>query len=180
MGKHNRRKADERDMPSSPDSVDRFVEWHALVAGQGCPLCPPRRGQERHLRKIATLSVSTLYLDRNQEYTGRTVLVFDPRHVSSLEKLTLDEYVSLMTDLRRASLAVCRSTEADHMNYASLGNTIPHVHWHIIPRYLGDRRWGNPVWMNTPEEQPYRALPDAECDRLVDRIRQDLEGSSDT
>jgi len=39
-----------------------------------------------------------------------------------------------------------RGDAADKMNVASLGNVTPHVHWHVIPRFAGDRHFPGPVW----------------------------------
>ncbi len=52
----------------------------------------------------------------------------------------------LMKDLRRAAQAIRLALKPDHMNYESLGNSGPHIHWHIIPRYQNDPRWGQPIW----------------------------------
>jgi len=32
------------------------------------------------------------------------------------------------------------------INLASFGNMVPHVHWHIIPRWSDDRHFPEPVW----------------------------------
>jgi diadenosine tetraphosphate (Ap4A) HIT family hydrolase len=32
------------------------------------------------------------------------------------------------------------------VNVASLGNVVPHLHWHIIPRYADDAHFPAPVW----------------------------------
>jgi diadenosine tetraphosphate (Ap4A) HIT family hydrolase len=32
------------------------------------------------------------------------------------------------------------------INLASLGNVVPHLHWHVIARFDWDARWPNPVW----------------------------------
>jgi diadenosine tetraphosphate (Ap4A) HIT family hydrolase len=32
------------------------------------------------------------------------------------------------------------------INLASLGNMVPHLHWHIIPRYTDDAHFPAPVW----------------------------------
>lgn len=34
----------------------------------------------------------------------------------------------------------------DKINLASLGNLVPHLHWHIIPRWRNDRHFPEPVW----------------------------------
>ena len=36
----------------------------------------------------------------------------------------------------------------DKINLASFGNMVPHVHWHIIPRWQDDRHFPEPVWGN--------------------------------
>jgi len=32
------------------------------------------------------------------------------------------------------------------INLASLGNVVPHLHWHVIARFDWDARWPAPVW----------------------------------
>jgi diadenosine tetraphosphate (Ap4A) HIT family hydrolase len=32
------------------------------------------------------------------------------------------------------------------MNLASLGNQVPHLHWHVIPRFEDDAHFPDPVW----------------------------------
>jgi diadenosine tetraphosphate (Ap4A) HIT family hydrolase len=34
----------------------------------------------------------------------------------------------------------------DKINLASMGNIVPHLHWHIIARYKTDRHFPNPIW----------------------------------
>ena len=48
----------------------------------------------------------------------------------------------------------------DHINVESLGNVVPHLHWHIIPRYVGDPMWGAPVW-----QVPLDSMPDTTAAR---------------
>jgi diadenosine tetraphosphate (Ap4A) HIT family hydrolase len=53
--------------------------------------------------------------------------------------------------------------EPDKMNLASLGNMTPHVHWHVVPRFLDDRHFPGPIWAApqrdraVPEERVRRA-----------------------
>jgi diadenosine tetraphosphate (Ap4A) HIT family hydrolase len=34
----------------------------------------------------------------------------------------------------------------DKINLASLGNVVPHLHWHVIPRYVDDAFFPQPIW----------------------------------
>lgn len=34
----------------------------------------------------------------------------------------------------------------DKVNLASLGNQVPHLHWHVIPRFTDDAHFPDPVW----------------------------------
>lgn len=67
-------------------------------------------------------------------------------------------HVREMTDLDPASqqhllrvvLAVERVLRAelspDKINLATLGNQVPHLHWHVIPRFADDAHFPDPVW----------------------------------
>jgi diadenosine tetraphosphate (Ap4A) HIT family hydrolase len=57
------------------------------------------------------------------------------------------------------------------MNVEVFGNQISHLHWHIIPRYENDRRWGGPIWTTTEEEMEIINLPNNEYRELVEEIR---------
>jgi diadenosine tetraphosphate (Ap4A) HIT family hydrolase len=73
-------------------------------------------------------------------------------------RVILQEHISEMTDLdppRRERLmqAVCATESAlrktmspDKINLASLGNMVPHLHWHVIPRFSDDRHFPNSIW----------------------------------
>jgi diadenosine tetraphosphate (Ap4A) HIT family hydrolase len=34
----------------------------------------------------------------------------------------------------------------DKINLASFGNMMPHLHWHVIPRWQDDRNFPEPIW----------------------------------
>ena len=50
----------------------------------------------------------------------------------------------------------------DKVNIASFGNMVPHLHWHIIPRFEVDRHYPNPIWgeVTHPEYLPSAKLYD--------------------
>jgi ATP adenylyltransferase len=143
-----------------------------------CPLCLPRERADDYWIEILPLSVSTLYLDWNQTYRGQCALAFDPRHVEGLEHLSVDEYHALCRDLESSARAVAEVCQPDLMNYASLGNVVPHVHWHIIPRYRNDPRWGGPIYTTHVKDMADTRLSEVEYERLVSAIRAQLRDSA--
>ncbi len=150
--------------------------WDDLVAGKGCQLCQPRAAKNEFSVKVKDLTVSTLFLDRNQVYRGYCVLVFNQRHVTGMDQLSDAEYKSFTEDLRQAMQAISHAVKPDHMNYASLGNLVPHLHCHIFPRYKTDPRWRfNPFCPPATGEMPYQQLAsEAEYDQLVASIMEYL------
>jgi diadenosine tetraphosphate (Ap4A) HIT family hydrolase len=147
------------------------MAWEKLVAGEGCVLCAPRPESNDHWDLVATMSISTLYLARNQTYRGQCQLTFDARHVSRLDQLTPDEYSAFAGELFLAHHAVARAMTPDHVNVESLGNVVPHLHWHIIPRYVGDTRWGMPIWTTPLSAMPDHRLGETERANLIDALR---------
>jgi diadenosine tetraphosphate (Ap4A) HIT family hydrolase len=153
-------------------------DWNARVAGIGCVLCAPRAESNDHVDFIAALSASSLYLAKNQTYRGQCQLVFDLRHASRLDQLTSDEYAAFSADLYLAQNAVARVANADHMNVESLGNVVPHLHWHIVPRYWNDGRWGMPVWTTPLSAMPDHRLAESDRNQLIEAIREALREAS--
>jgi diadenosine tetraphosphate (Ap4A) HIT family hydrolase len=144
-----------------------FSAWKQLSEGRDCPFDAPRAMSTPHWELVSRLSVSTLYLARNQAYRGQCLVILDLRHATRPDQLTAAEWAAYCADLHRAEVAVQRTVEPDHINIAALGNVIPHLHWHIIPRYRTDPRWGHPIW---PEEAQHR-LPAVEEQALIAALR---------
>jgi diadenosine tetraphosphate (Ap4A) HIT family hydrolase len=142
-----------------------------------CPLCAPRPSSNEHVELVATMSVSSLYLAGNQTYRGQCVLIFDPRHAARVDELTPDEWRAMAEDVFRAHMAVVHVTKPDHTNIESLGNVVPHLHWHIIPRYRNDPRWGQPIWTTPLDDMIDTRLPAVERDALVRELRNALDAA---
>ena len=122
-------------------------EWHALVAGDDCPMCKTIASEERidaYGYTVADLQLSRLRLARNQWVPGYAVLICT-RHVREPYHLELEEQSLFCQDLMRAADALDRVFRPDKMNLQILGNAIPHLHVHIVPRYYGDPAPGRPI-----------------------------------
>jgi diadenosine tetraphosphate (Ap4A) HIT family hydrolase len=154
-----------------------MTTWDELAAGMSCAFDAPRAPHTVHWDAVATLSAATLYLPHNQTYRGHCILVFDPRHVTRLDELAPDEWTALAGDLHRSTRAITATCAPDHFNVASLGNVMPHLHWHLVPRYKGDPRWGAPIWSADLRDELDRRLEPTDRAGLLDALRAALRDS---
>ena len=148
--------------------------WDDLAAGVGCPFDGERPESNEHWDKVASLSTSTVYLHKVQTYRGYSVLVYDGPHATRLDQLAIDAAMAFMADLLRVQRAVAEVLQPDHVNLELLGNAVPHLHWHIIPRYRNDPRWGSPIWMSDEQSMPRVQLADAARTSLIASLRSAL------
>lgn len=152
-----------------PNEPER-LSWDRLAAGEGCPFDAPREVPNDYWEPIADLDVSTLCLLTNQTYRGHCILIYTPRHVTRPDELDAREWAVFMGDLHVASRALVDVCRPDHVNVNCQGNVIPHLHWHIVPRYKTDPRWGAPHTMTHMEEMAYVPLAPVERSRLIAAI----------
>jgi diadenosine tetraphosphate (Ap4A) HIT family hydrolase len=67
-------------------------------------------------------------------------------HVKEVTDLPELDRMLLMEVLRQVELVVRDVMQPDKINLASFGNMVPHLHWHVIPRYTDDVHFPQPVW----------------------------------
>lgn len=137
-----------------------------------CVFCNASESISENLFPVQALDKCFWYLDVNQTYPGHSVLVFSNGHVTRIDQLSDDEWQSLAADIKRVQATLIDVMQPDHMNVASLGQVVPHLHWHVIPRYESDPRWGGPIWTSTPEEMPVTRLPTSEMQAMAAQLRQ--------
>lgn len=121
--------------------------WDALVRGEGCPLCAALAAGERvdrHGYTIADLGISRLRLGANQFVPGYCVLICT-RHVREPYELGTTERATYFEDMMRAAQALDRVFNPVKMNFQLLGNEVPHLHCHLVPRFYGDPAPGRPL-----------------------------------
>ena len=150
--------------------MSELPPWDDLESGANCPLCAPRPERNEFIYFVHKLEVSSLYLSRNQASYGTCILVFDSRHAVRLDQLSSDEWARYAVDLQKAETAVMRVVRSDHVNVELLGNAVPHLHWHIIPRYKDEDRWGGPIWTTDLSEQPRRFLEENDYKTLAEKL----------
>lgn len=105
-----------------------------------CPLCQQPGGEllwrGTHLRVVEV---------NDPDYPGFTRVIWNS-HISEMTSLSRHGRELLMQVVWTIEEAQREILHPDKVNLASLGNMVPHLHWHIIPRWQGDRHFPDAVW----------------------------------
>ena len=139
--------------------------WREMVSGADCPICRKASGWD----PIATLEISDVMTNDRGPMRGYCWVPL-ARHAVELHELSPDEGAAYMRDLQRVSRAVQTVTGAVKLNCEIHGNTVPHLHAHIFPRYPGDRFEGRPIDPREGTDSPYGPGE-------LDRFRRDLRAA---
>ena len=75
-------------------------------------------------------------------------------HVVEVTDLHELDRMLMMDVLWQVETVVRDVMQPKKINLASLGNVVPHLHWHIIPRYADDAHFPAPVWATAQRVTP--------------------------
>ena len=79
-------------------------------------------------------------------------------HVAEITDLSYGQREHLMTLVYAVEEAIRQVMRPDKVNIAALGNLVPHIHWHVIPRYQDDVFFPGSVWSSKTQEIPKTVL----------------------
>lgn len=131
------------------EQLDKYLNQPS----SGCELCEAPGGEtlwEDAFCRVVRVS--------NADYPGfcRVILC---QHAREMTDLLVEDQMRLMHVVFATESAIRTIYHPDKINLASFGNVVPHLHWHVIPRWNDDRHFPQPVW-GTPQRvnSPTRAL----------------------
>ena len=137
--------------------------WAELIRGIGCEMCAPGRPDaDRYGIRINEGKYSDAYLQRADVQRGYTLVIWRGRHVNEPTELDEAEAAGYWAEVLAVARAMISVYEPLKMNYETLGNSLPHLHTHLVPRYPDDPRPGQPFPLSA--QQPDEKIPD---DRLL-------------
>ena len=136
---------------------------------QNCSMC--NRWKSDEALRIMEFRLSYLVLNRDQFFPGYCLL-FTKKHITELFHLDPEARQELMEEVSRVACVLSGLFRADKINYELLGNMVPHIHWHLVPRFRHDPLWPQPVWAEPHQEL---LLTDEEYRQRSAVIRQALE-----
>ncbi|KZE34823.1 HIT family protein [Crenobacter luteus] len=106
-----------------------------------CELCTTLPGVELY----ADAKLRVILVDNEPDYPGFCRVIWR-EHVAEMSDLVPADRQYLMDWVWRVEAALRATLNPDKINLASLGNVVPHLHWHVIPRFADDAHFPAPVW----------------------------------
>ena len=154
---------------NAPDTNTLF---HQRKAGVGCPMCPDSHSDD----VVADLASGRVHLQNDADYRGYCILIFH-RHAVEIHELTPEERSQWIEDMALLGKVITETCRPAKLNLSMLGNLVPHLHCHIIPRYETDPDWGRPPVFRSPAERAPLATED--YDTLKSALIAGLNGRND-
>lgn len=86
-----------------------------------------------------------VFLVNDPDYPGFCRVVWN-NHVAEMTDLSVSDRTEVMNVVWLVEKCIRKVMQPDKINLASLGNMVPHIHWHVIPRYVDDRNFPDSIW----------------------------------
>ena len=102
-------------------------------------------------------------------------------HVAELSDLAPDDRAHCLEAVVAVERALREVLAPTKINLASLGNMVPHLHWHVIARFDWDSHFPGPIWAARQRDpQPAAsARIGGLLNKLDDAVRRGIAGLSD-
>ena len=91
-------------------------------------------------------------------------------HVNDLNELSDDDRNAFMADVARVTRAMQKAFNPEKINYGAYSDTLSHLHFHLVPKYVGGPDFGGVFRMNPQETY----LSEAEYDELIAKVKANL------
>jgi len=128
-----------------------------------CPLCEAKN--EDIIYKDSLLRV--ILVDEIPGY----IRVITNKHIKEFSELSDEEAINLSLTVKKIEKVMIKFLNPYKINIASLGNMVPHLHIHIIPRYINDPWWPGATFCEKQREFSY---PPFDKEKFKEEIRNCL------
>ncbi|ULJ59874.1 HIT family protein [Wielerella bovis] len=108
-----------------------------------CPICSAQN--EEILLQTPNLRVIAVHNEANAPAFCRVIW---QNHVAEMTDLSATQCHEIMDMVYRVEAAMREVLQPSKINLASLGNVVPHLHWHVIARFADDACFPAPIWAN--------------------------------
>jgi diadenosine tetraphosphate (Ap4A) HIT family hydrolase len=149
------------------------ADWEEQKQGKGCSMCAGGRLEDNGFGlRIFAGRYSDAHLQRRDVgQPGYTIAIWRGRHVADPTELSADEASAYFGEVLQVARAIERHYRPIKMNFEMLGNSLPHLHTHIVPRYLDDGAPGMPALFMRASAQDQGDIPEERFLRDVHALR---------
>ena len=134
-----------------------------------CLYCTDNQVQKDLMIEFARLNASRAFLFREQTYRGRCLVAYNG-HVNDLNELDDEQRNAFMADVTNVTRAMQKAFNPEKINYGAYSDKLCHLHFHLVPKYVGGPDFGGVFQMN-----PGRTyLTDAEYNDMIVSIKRFL------
>lgn len=120
-----------------------------------CPLCLSSGGQlvwEDGLCRVVRVEGA-----EGEAFPGYCRVVWRA-HVAEMTELDPGSRRHLMNVVYAVEAALRSLVGPDKVNLATLGNMVPHLHWHVIPRWRDDSHFPAAIWASATKSAAAKRL----------------------
>jgi len=136
----------------------------------GCPYC--QKGE--FLNKFGVLAFETMTSEvivfKEQKHKGRAIVAYKNDHVGEIQDLNDQERNAFMKDVADVAKAIQKAYNPDRINYGAFGDSLGHLHIHLVPKWKDGYEWGGTFLMNTNEYSS-----DEELAKVIDDIKKNYK-----
>ncbi|WP_087974721.1 HIT family protein [Oceanobacillus rekensis] len=140
-----------------------------MELNKDCMYCMEDENRDALMIEIGKLDVSTVFLFKEQTYTGRCNVVYKD-HVKELFDLDSEELAAYMNDVKKVAEAMDKAFQPNKINYGAYGDKMHHLHMHVVPKYEDKADWGSTFEMNPGNTY----LSEEENKKIIEKIKEYL------
>lgn len=133
----------------------------------GCPYCQKGEFLEKFGRLAFETETSEVIVFKDQHHKGRAIVAYKKDHVAEIQDLNDQERNAFMKDVSDVAKAIQKAYNPDRINYGAYGDTLGHLHIHLVPKYKDGFEWGGTFVMNTNEY-----ASDEEINKVVEDLKK--------
>lgn len=115
----------------------------------GCMYCEKGEKLSSLMLYICDVDGFPLYLNRNQAHAGRVILACDT-HIPKISDLSSEKSAAFFGAVHKVCIGLTKVFNPDQINIGMYGDTVTHVHCHIVPKYKDKLDW-NGVFQMSPQ-----------------------------
>ncbi|MDL2324715.1 HIT family protein [Ruminococcaceae bacterium OttesenSCG-928-A16] len=135
-----------------------------------CFYCEKNEKLDSLMIPIVELEYSNVYLNRDQKHKGRCIVALK-QHKTEYFQLDSTQNAGFFAEVTTVAKALQNLFNPGKINYATFGDLVPHLHVHVVPKYVDGLQWGAPF----DDSVPKQLCSEAEYQRLVQQIEKEIE-----